>query len=127
VKTIKTTGFWNQLIKPSGLLCALALLLAACSDPVSPFRSQAAETAPALSSPALPPAEAPQSGEPFTVEIIIGNGSLSRSVAGPDAYRIQGDIRNFYQLIVLDEDKKVVFYEDKLTAQDRGNTLRRNL
>jgi hypothetical protein len=60
--------------------------------------------------------------KPFSVDIVIGEKpAADRSVAGPDSIRIQGDIRNIFQLVVMDDDesKEIAAYvEKRLTLGD---------
>jgi hypothetical protein len=49
--------------------------------------------------------------EPFSVDIMIGEES-ARSVAGPNALLIKGGILNIAQLIVTDDDGKIVAFEE---------------
>ncbi|MDR0689444.1 MAG: SUMF1/EgtB/PvdO family nonheme iron enzyme [Spirochaetaceae bacterium] len=72
-----------------------ALLLAGCSNPITGLSPASGE----------PPAElrADPLAEPFTVDIRIGTGSSARTVAGPSSDRIKAGLRNFIQLIVVDD------------------------
>ncbi|MDR2741710.1 MAG: hypothetical protein LBB98_06095 [Treponema sp.] len=76
-----------------------AFLLAGCFNPIT----------------AIPPKSGDPVTDPFTVDIFIGKDGSARSVAGPDSAQIKGSIRNFMQLIVVDDDNKaiVAFGEDR--------------
>jgi hypothetical protein len=65
----------------------LALVLAGCFNPIT----------------AIPPKTGDPVTDPFTIDIIIGKDGSARTVAGPDADRIKGDIRNIIQLVVVDK------------------------
>ncbi|MDR2742946.1 MAG: hypothetical protein LBB98_12450 [Treponema sp.] len=84
-------GFLPALL-PGCLLPLLALLLAACFNPIT----------------VIPPKQNDLNVDPFTIDILIGNDGSARSIAGPDSTRIKGDIRNFMQLIVVDNTGNIV-------------------
>jgi hypothetical protein len=66
----------------------LAVLLAGCFNPI----------------PAIPPKTDDSVIDPFTVDIFIGKDGSVRTVMGPDSSMIKDDIRNIFQLIVVDKD-----------------------
>jgi hypothetical protein len=82
-----------------------ALLLAGCFNPLE--------------------VEPPQPGaglsEPFTLEVMIGKDGQARSVAGPSADRIKGDIRNVIQLVVLDKATKRITAFDEVRRETDGS------
>jgi hypothetical protein len=82
----------------------LAVLLAGCFNPVEAIPAK--QDDPIIDSVI----------EPFTYDILIGGDG--RSIAGPDAARIQGDIRNIVQLIVVDDSGKIVAFEEVRRKSD---------
>jgi hypothetical protein len=103
------------------VLCSLliALSLAGCLYPIGPSKTTntAGENSPKTEE--TPPVK------PFSVDIVIGEQPAARSVVGPDSIRIQGDIRNVFQLVVMDDtSKKIAAYvEKRLTAGDTAMEL----
>jgi hypothetical protein len=81
----------------------LALLLAGCFNPV----------------PAVPPQNDPGVNS-FTVDVQIGKETEDgKSIAGPDSARIKGaNIRNFIQLIVVNEEGTIVALEEARKEND---------
>jgi hypothetical protein len=55
--------------------------------------------------------------EPFSVDVFIGDTG-ARSVAGPDANRIKGDIRNIIQLIVMDDTGNIAAFDEVRRESD---------
>ncbi|MDR0387682.1 MAG: right-handed parallel beta-helix repeat-containing protein [Treponema sp.] len=94
MNSVKTLGFFA-----AGFL---AVLLTGCFNPITVVPSNTADNSPA---------------EPFFVDILIGKDT-ARSVAGPDAARIKGDIRNIIQLIVIDESGKIVAFKEARRGSD---------
>ncbi|MDR0387626.1 MAG: hypothetical protein LBH57_06275 [Treponema sp.] len=93
-------------VKPVGFFVfgILAVVLAGCFNPISVVPPKSAGTPPA---------------EPFSVDILIGNDTQARSVAGPSAERIKGSIRNIIQLVVTDNSGNIVaFDEDRRASGD---------
>ncbi|MDR3131174.1 MAG: hypothetical protein LBU18_06470 [Treponema sp.] len=69
-----------------------------------------------------------QAAGAFTVDIMIGkDAGISRSVAGPDEARIKGDIRNFIQLIVLNESGGIVRYDEERRTDDSQTEANLNI
>ncbi|MDR2743060.1 MAG: hypothetical protein LBB98_13030, partial [Treponema sp.] len=84
-----------------------ALLLAGCFNPIT----------------AIPPKTGDPITDPFTINIMIGKDGSARTVAGPDSARIKGaDIRNFIQLVVVNNETKqiVAFDEDRRESGTDG-------
>jgi hypothetical protein len=81
----------------------LAALLAGCFNPIT----------------VVPPKQEDPNIAPFTVDIQIGKDTeKSRSVAGPDADRIKGDIRNIVQLIVVNNAGEIVAFDEVRRQKD---------
>jgi hypothetical protein len=55
---------------------------------------------------------------PFSVEIQVGVTGGTRSIAGPTAARITGDIRNMVQLMVIDSAGDIVAYDEVRRKND---------
>jgi hypothetical protein len=92
MKNAKTTLFALGI-----LAFSLAVLLSGCFNPIT----------------AIPPKQGDPAVEPFPVDILIGKDAAdARSVAGPDADRIKGDIRNIIQLIVVNESGQIVAFDE---------------
>jgi hypothetical protein len=91
--------------KPLGFFAAgfLAVLLAGCFNPISVVHPNAADNSLA---------------EPFSVDILIGKDTASRSVAGPDTNRIKADIRNIIQLIVTDDSGNIIAFDEARRGSD---------
>jgi hypothetical protein len=81
----------------------LAVFLAGCFSPISVV-PPAAEGTGGTGSDVI------QDIEPFLVSVTIGGSS--RSIAGPTAATIKGDIRNILQLIVVDEAGTIVAFDE---------------
>jgi hypothetical protein len=64
--------------------------------------------------------------EPFTVAVTVGDNPETRSVAGPDSSRIKetglSNIRNFFQLIVIDSSGKLVALNEVRRTGDDHTT-----
>ncbi|MDR2743319.1 MAG: exo-alpha-sialidase, partial [Treponema sp.] len=112
MKNAKLTGLFAKNSKLS--LCLLAGFLAAfllvgCFNPIT----------------AIPPKSGNSVTNPFTVDIFIGKDGSARSVAGPDSAQIKGNIRNFMQLIVVDDTGNIVAYAEdrRLNEEDTEGVL----
>ncbi|MDR0386999.1 MAG: hypothetical protein LBH57_03090, partial [Treponema sp.] len=98
-----------KIVKPIGLLTAsiLTFLLVGCFNPIS----------------VVPPKNlADPFTEPFTVDVLIGKDTQARSIAGPSAERIREGIRNIYQLIVINDDGKIVAFDEVRRMKQDDNT-----
>ncbi|MDR0386403.1 MAG: right-handed parallel beta-helix repeat-containing protein [Treponema sp.] len=84
----------------------LAVLLAGCFNPVTPVTPKTGDSL----------------TEPFAVDILIGQDSPARSVAGPDIARIKGDIRNIIQLIVVDKETGKLVAFDEIRRSNASET-----
>jgi hypothetical protein len=61
----------------------------------------------------VPPKQEDSALDPFTIDVVIGkNTEAARSVAGPDAARIKGDIRNIIQLIVVNDAGEIAAFDE---------------
>jgi hypothetical protein len=86
-----------KTVQPFFVSAVLTALLAGCFDPIT----------------AVPPQRHDGGHAPFTVDVLIGGGG-ARSIAGPGFVEIKKNdgIRNFMQLIVLDEAGEVCFFQE---------------
>jgi hypothetical protein len=68
---------------------------------------------------AIPPKQNDLNIDPFTVDILIGLDSAdARSIAGPDADRIKGDLRNILQLVVLNASGDIIAFDEVRRQSD---------
>jgi hypothetical protein len=97
-----------KTVKPIGLLIigTFAFFLAGCFNPISVVPSNTEE---------IPVVE------PFSMDVFIGPDAGTRTVAGPDAARVKGDIRNIVQLIVTDTDGHIVAFDEVRRQRDADN------
>jgi hypothetical protein len=98
----------------------LAFLLAGCLNPVtlvSPADSSKNTAQPST-------AEKPDA-DPFTVDILVGDRSQNRSIAGPNSSKIKEagltGIRNFIQLIVMDDNGNIAAFDEVRKEGDSQN------
>jgi hypothetical protein len=91
---------------PVFILGILAMLFAGCFNPtnaISPKQGDPAST----------------DSEPFMIDVLIGKDTgEARSIAGPDAARIKGDIRNIIQLIVVNDKGAIVAFDEVRRGSD---------
>jgi hypothetical protein len=107
MKNSKTVASFAAGFLPGCVLYGcLALLLSACFNPIT----------------AIPPKQNDRNIDPFTVDILIGKDPADdRSIAGPDADRIKGDIRNFVQLIVVNNKGAIVAFDEIRREKNSDN------
>jgi hypothetical protein len=105
----------------------LALPLTACLNPlsvISPENNFPANIAhPSQKTPVKEPSSGIPGGEPFTVDVWAGSpdDEAARAITGPDADQIKAagpaGIRNFMQLIVVDDIKKEIVAFDEVRKE----------
>jgi hypothetical protein len=99
-----------KIVKPAGFFIygIITIFLAGCFNPI-------------IVSP--PKWEENPLVEPFTVDVLIGKDTVAeaqaRSVDGPDAGRIKGDVRNILQLIVVDKSGKIAAFDEVRRGNDK--------
>ncbi|MDR2741224.1 MAG: glycoside hydrolase [Treponema sp.] len=108
MKKTKLFGFFTTGFLPG---CALpgflaALLLAGCFNPIT----------------AVLPKTGGPAADPFTFDIMINKDGSARSIAGPDSGQIKGDIRNFIQLIVVNDSGNIVAFDEVRRVSDKDKT-----
>ncbi|MFP3090502.1 hypothetical protein LQZ21_09270 [Treponema sp. TIM-1] len=113
-----------KITKPAVLVIfgiLATLLITGCSNPSFPSGGGAGDIGPGTySGPGI------DLDRPFTVTFTLGQSETARSVAGPDANRIYmtgaDGIRNFVQLVVVDEQSKEIkgFAEDRKTSGENN-------